>query len=214
MADLEFFFDPVCPFAWVTSRWVTEVQALRDYDVTWRFISLKAINEHRVGSDPKYDAAYEAGHVAGLHAQRVIDEVRLKFGNAEVAAMYTATGEAIHCARRRKELVADPQKFMAEMLGVAGLPVDLAEHVHEGAHDVHLREETEIAFSRTGRDVGTPILTFQPGGEHEGSYFGPVISKAPKGEDALRLWDAVETLATTCTMAELKRTNRDPLDFS
>jgi 2-hydroxychromene-2-carboxylate isomerase len=214
MADLEFFFDPMCPFAWITSRWVTEVQQLRNYDVTWRFISLKMINEHRIGTDPQYDAPYAAGHLAGLQIHRVIDEVRQKFGNAEVAQMYTLCGEAIHVDRRRKELVADPEAFMVAMLDAAGLPTDLAAHVHDESHDAFVRTETDAAFARTGPDVGTPILTFRPGQPDEGSFFGPVISKSPRGDDALRLWDAVETLATTCSMAELKRSNRDPLDFT
>jgi 2-hydroxychromene-2-carboxylate isomerase len=214
MADLEFFFDPMCPFAWITSRWVVETQQLRSYEVTWRFISLKAINEDRIGTDPQYDDAYAAGHFAGLQVHRVIDEVRQKFGNTEVGDMYTVCGEAIHVARRRKDLVADPEAFMSDMLAAAGLPTDLAAHVHDDSHDAFIRAETDAAFARTGPNVGTPIITFKPGQANEGSFFGPVISKAPRGEDALRLWDAVETLATTCSMAELKRSNRDPLDFT
>ena len=128
--------------------------------------------------------------------------------------MYTVTGEAIHVDRRRKELLEDPEAFMAAMLTSADLPPELASHVHEDAHDAHVRADTDAAFARTGNDVGTPILTFKPGQANEGSFFGPVISKTPRGEDALRLWDAVETLATTCSMAELKRSNRDPLDFT
>ena len=82
------------------------------------------------------------------------------------------------------------------------------------SHDAHLESETELALSRTGRDVGTPILTFHPGAANEASFFGPVISKTPRGDDALRLWDAVETIATTSGLSELKRTKRAPLDFT
>jgi hypothetical protein len=81
-------------------------------------------------------------------------------------------------------------------------------------HDAHIRADTELALSRTGKDVGTPILTFHPGAENEASFFGPVISKAPRGADAVELWDAVEKLATMSGMAELKRSNRVAPDFT
>jgi hypothetical protein len=214
MADLEYFFDPVCPFAWITSRWVVEVQGLRDYEVTWRFINLKMINEHRIGTDSSYDAKYQASHMIGLYAHRVIDQVRIDVGNEAVGRMYTACGTAIHIGRRRDEAADDPRAFMAKMLAECGLPVELAAHVDETSHDAYIRADSDLAFSRTGPNVGTPILTFHPGQHDEGSFFGPVISKTPRGADALRLWDAVETVATASSMAELKRSNRDPLDFT
>src|SRR4028119_1666609 len=102
MADLEFFFDPVCPFAWVTSRWVKEVQQHRDYDVTWRFISLAIINENR--NEDWYTPEYRAGHLAGTMAMRVADQVRQDVGNDGVDRLYTALGTAIHVERRRAEL--------------------------------------------------------------------------------------------------------------
>jgi len=214
MSDLEFFFDPVCPFAWITSRWVVEVQGLRSYDVDWRFISLAIINEHRVGKEEWYTPEYRAGHVAGTKALRVADQVRLTADNAAVGALYTALGNAIHRDGRRQDLRDDTLGLIREALVTAGLDPALAEHADDESHDVHLRSETELAFSRTGKDVGTPILTFRPGSDHEGSFFGPVISRAPRGDDALKLWDAVETIATTSSLAELKRSNRAPLDFS
>ena len=212
MADLEFFFDPVCPFAWITSRWVTEVQQLRDYDVQWRFISLRIINENVVAD--WYDDAYKANHRAGTFGLRVADAVRLSNGNAAVAAIYTATGTALHVHKRRADLVADPVAFMAEMLQIAGLPVEHAAAALDESHDAYLRAETELAFSRTGRDVGTPILTFHPDQADEGSFFGPVISSIPRGAAATRLWDAIEVIATTSGLAELKRSNRAALDFT
>jgi hypothetical protein len=212
MADLEFFFDPVCPFAWITSRWVSEVQQIRDYDVQWRFISLRIINENLVAD--WYDDAYKASHMAGMHGLRVADAVRLSAGNDSVAALYTALGTALHNGKRRLELSADPVGFMSEMLQVAGLPTEYAAAALDESHDDYLRAETEEALGRTGRNVGTPILTFHPGQPDEGSFFGPVISSIPRGADATRLWDAVEVLATTSGMAELKRSNRAALDFS
>jgi hypothetical protein len=212
MADLEFFFDAVCPWAWVTSRWVKEVQSLRDYDVTWRFISLKFINEDR--KDDWYSPEYRASHMAGLYVHRVADQVRLDLGNEAVDALYTATGNAFHPSRRRPEITADPVKFMGEMLADAGLPAVLATEALAGSHDAFVKAETDAALARTGEGVGTPIITFHPGKRREASFFGPVIATIPRGAEALRLWDAIEVIATTTGMAELKRSNRAKLDFT
>jgi hypothetical protein len=210
MADLDFFFDAVCPWAWITSRWVTEVQQQRSYDVAWRFISLKMINEELAAD--WYTPEYKASHFAGLYVHRVAHEVRVQHGNDAVGALYTATGIAFHNHQRRPEINADPVAFMAEMLGAAALPVALAEEALNDTHDAVVREETELAFSRTGRDVGTPIITFHPGEPTEGSFFGPVISTIPRGAEAERLWDAIEVIATT-GVAELKRSIRARPEF-
>ena len=206
MADLEFFFDPVCPWAWITSRWVTEVQQLRDYEVTWRFVCLKMINEHR--TKDWYTPEYRAGHMAGLYGLRVADQVRIEHGNEQVAAIYTALGEAIHLERRRPELIEDPVAMMQGLLKSAGLPPGLADHALDESHDPYIQGETDLVFERAGKDVGIPIITFRPGRPDEASFFGPVISSIPRGEAALKLWDAIETVATTSCMAELKRSNR------
>jgi len=207
--DVEFFLDPVCPWCWLTSRWVSHVQEQKRYNVGWRFISLEILNEEKERS-PEYQAV----HQAGLRALRVADQVRLDHGNDAVAAYYTALGTKIHVERRREELVADTVTLVAEALSEAGLPKELTEHLDDDHHDAHLRSETELALSRTGPDVGTPILTFAPGqGEREGSFFGPVISKAPRGAEAVKLWDAIETIATS-GVAELKRSLRAKPDFT
>ena len=211
MADLDFFFDPVCPWAWITSRWVVEVQQQREYDVDWRFISLKTINQDLTAE--WYTPEYRAGHMAGLYAHRVCDEVRLRHGNTQVGALYTALGTAFHNQKRRPEINAGPEAFMAEMLTSVGLPAELATHVDDESHDTYIEQDTELALSRTGRDVGTPIITFRPGTAREASFFGPVISNIPKGEDATRLWDAIETIAGATGMAELKRSLRSRPSF-
>ena len=212
MADLEFFFDPICPWAWVTSRWVVEVQQLREYEVAWRFISLKMVNEAR--SDGTYGDKFRDSHMGGLYSHRVCDEVRLRHGNAAVGAVYTVLGDAFHSNPRETRIAADPVAFMTEILKAADLPTDYASHVHDESHDAYIREDTECALGRTGRDVGTPIITFRPGQADEGSFFGPVISTVSRGNDALKLWDAIELIATQTGMAELKRSNRAPLNFN
>ena len=216
-ADLEFHFDPICPFAWITSRWVTHVQAQRHYEVDWRFISLWILNEDNTAE--WYTPRYRAGHYLGHQGLRIADAIRLGEDDpAAVGRWYTAAGTAIHVDGTLRELRrgdgdVDAGAFYAGVLKESGFDVSYADAIDDGSHDEHLREETVYARSRTGDDVGTPILTFHPDADNASSYFGPVISKAPRGEEALRLWDAVETLATS-RVAELKRTLRDDLDFT
>ena len=113
--DVEFFLDPVCPWCWITSRWVTHVQEEASYSVGWRFISLYVLNEDKEPSEEMRQA-----HLGGLRALRVLDQVRADHGNDAVAAVYTELGTRIHVDQRRAELVADPVAFIAEA-GTAGV---------------------------------------------------------------------------------------------
>ena len=212
MADLEFFFDPVCPWAWITSRWVVNVQDRQNYQVNWRFISLYFLNDNNVAE--WYDAAYRAGHRAGLQALRVADAVRVSHDNDAVGRFYTELGQVIHVGQiDRTDLRNKTVDVIAAALAAASLPGDLVAEADNEGHDAYLRAETELALTRTGKDVGTPILTFKPGQENEGSFFGPVLSRAPRGQDAVELWNAIELIATTSGMAELKRSNRGRPQF-
>ena len=215
MADLDFFFDPVCPWAWITSRWVVEVQSQRDYDVRWRFISLKILNANQQAD--WYTAEYRRGHAAGHEALRVAAAIDREVGNAAVGAFYTALGTIGHNNGRRDDFRDRTRDVVLEALAAAGVDARFADFMDDESLDPVIAESTELALSRTGRDVGTPILTFNPDageGAPSGSFFGPVIARIPRGETALRLWDAVETLATTSGLAELKRTLRERPDFS
>jgi hypothetical protein len=102
---------------------------------------------------------------------------------------------------------------LAESVEIAGLPPSLTAAGDDEGLDAVVREETDLALSRTGKDVGTPIITFSPDTDDEASFFGPVISRIPRGEEALRIWDAVELLARTPGFAELKRSARDRPTF-
>jgi len=193
---------------------VVDVQKQRSYVVDWRFISLWIVNENTDAT--WYTPEYRAGHYNGHQALRIADAIRLELGDAypdAVARWYTALGNALHRDGRRAEARNDVKSFMAELLGGLGFDPSFIEHADDESHDAWLRDETELALSRTGPDVGTPILTFRPGTDREGSFFGPVISKAPKGEEALRLWDAVELLAMS-GVAELKRSLRGTPDYT
>ena len=213
MADLDFFFDPVCPWAWITSRWVAEVQQLRQYDVQWKFISLKFLNEDKMDYS-KMPEGYAAIHAAGTNGLRVAARARAEQGNEACGAVYTALGTSLHNNQEREKFVADPVAHIAALLTTAGLPAEWAESALDDSFDALIRQETELALERTSKDVGTPILTFYPGGEKEASFFGPVIAEIPRGDAALKLWDAVETVATTSGMAELKRSLRSRPNFN
>jgi hypothetical protein len=212
-ADLEFFFDPVCPWAWITSRWVVDVSEQRDYEIDWRFISLWILNENT--TKDWYTPQYRAGHYLGHQGLRIADAIRL--GEADTSAVgrwYTAVGTALHVGAQREVARADSLAWYGGLLDAGDFDASYLDAADDESHDQHIRSDTALALSRAGNDVGTPILTFHPGLDSEASFFGPVISKAPTGVEALELWDAVEKLATMSGMAELKRSNRLAPDFT
>jgi hypothetical protein len=212
MADLEFFFDPICPWAWITSRWVNEVQNSRSYDVTWRFISLRMINED-IGYTESTEV-HRQSHFVGTQIMRAAALARAEDGNEAVGKLYTAVGTALHNNKQHDEMMNNPTFFLVDALSRANLNVDWAKGADNEEFDAVIREETDLAFSRTGKGVGTPILTFKPGQANEGSFFGPVISEIPRGDAALKLWDAIELIATSTGMAELKRSIRSAPNFN
>ncbi len=185
---------------------MVDVQRQRSYTVEWRFISLAVLNENLTAE--WYTPDYRRGHVAGLECLRVADAVRLAEGNEAVGRVHTALGTGMHVEQRRDEMRADARGFISAMLARVGLDAAYADHWEDESHDAHIRAETALALERTGKDVGTPIITFHPGRPNENSFFGPVIAQAPKGEAAVKLWDAIELVATTSGMAELKRSLR------
>lgn len=212
--DLEFFFDPICPFAWITSRWIHEVIDLRGISVEWRFISLAIINEDADYS--KFPPGYPALHAAGRRLLRVAAAARATEGNDAVDRLYTAAGQTLHVDGLSMRVFGGeevPTTLIADIVASAGLDPSLAAAADDESYDEVLRTETELAFSRTGRDVGTPIITYSPGTDREASLFGPVISQAPRGDEALELFDAVWTVARTKSFAELKRSDRAALVF-
>jgi hypothetical protein len=128
--------------------------------------------------------------------------------------VYTALGTSLHNREERALFVADTVGHIGALLEASGLPREWAESANDDSFDGLIRTETELALERTGKDVGTPILTFHPGAAKEASFFGPVIAEIPRGDAALKLWDAVETVATTSGMAELKRSLRARPNFN
>jgi len=208
--DLHFYFDPVCPFAWLTSKWVRVVAAQRDYSVDWRFISLRILNSH-IDYATHFPPNYEEGHTAGLRLLRVAARVRAEHGREAVGPLYQAVGARIFDTSRAIDpLSASDQgarHTLEPVLRDAGLPTDLAEALDDQTLDDEIRAETDEALALTGRDVGTPILHFQP--PRGTAFFGPVISRLPSADEAGELWDHVVALAAFPGFAEIKRSLRE-----
>ena len=213
-ADINFYFDPVCPFAWMTSKWVRLVQAQREYTVDWRFISLRLVNA-TVYYDAHFPPEYEAGHMAGLRLLRVAAKARAEHGREPIARLYEAFGTHIFEAAPHTTNLSESgvrerrgtREFVEPILAEAGLPLSLGEALDDESWDGEIRQETDEALGLTGKDVGTPIIHFEP--PTGVAFFGPVISRLPDEESATELWDHVVGLARFPGFAELKRSLRE-----
>jgi len=227
MADIEFFFDPLCPWAWITSRFVVEVAEQRELSVDWRFISLAMINEVRLNATPEEAAelgiepvrpGFPAVAAAGASLLRVAAAIRQESGNEAVGEFYTVCGTLLHKDGRSAEFwstdgTSDPTKVVNEILATANVSPASAAAVTQAEFDLVVRAETDLAFERTGKDVGTPIITFDTTRPNEATLFGPVINRIPRGEEALQLWDAMWIVARTPGLAEFKRSLRGAPNF-
>ncbi len=208
-ADINYYFDPVCPFAWMTSKWVRTVQSRRDYAVDWRFISLRLLNAH-IDYDAHFPPEYEAGHTAGLRLLRVAARARAEHGRAAVGGLYAALGERIFDSAPTPDSSGAERGtagFVEPALAAAGLPVDLSAALEDASWDATIQAETDEALALTGKDVGTPIIHFEPPAGV--AFFGPVISRLPAPEEAEALWEHVVALARFPGFAELKRSLRE-----
>jgi protein-disulfide isomerase-like protein with CxxC motif len=192
----DFWFDPLCPWAWMTSRWMLEVEQVRDVRVRWHVMSLAVLNEGR-DLPPKYleimTKAWGPVRVAVAAQQQAGDDVLLP--------LYTAMGTRIHVEGRE-----DYDAICREALVDVGLPADLADIGVTTDVDEALRESHASAISLVGNDVGTPVVAFPGPDGQPVAFFGPIMSPAPKGEAAGRLWDGFVLVAGTPGFFELKRT--------
>jgi hypothetical protein len=210
-SDIHFYFDPVCPFAWMTSKWVRIVQAQRDYRVDWRFISLRLLNSH-IDYGAHFPPEYEVGHTAGLRLLRVAARTRAEHGREAVGPLYAALGARIFDSEPTRDDTAEREyrgtrEFVEPVLAAVGLPTTLADALDDPAWDAEIQAETDEALGLTGKDVGTPILHFEPPAGV--AFFGPVISRLPDEDQAAELWDHVVALARFPGFSELKRSLRE-----
>lgn len=187
---VEFWFDPSCPWAWMTSRWVDEVAAHRDIDVTWNIMSLAVLNEDGDPGGPHAEFLPRA-----LRYTRLVAAAKELHGQQVVKPLYDALGTRIHAGAD-----ADPDSVIPAALEQAGLPADLARYADTDEHDTQMRASHFEGIERVGQDVGTPVIAV-----NGVAFFGPVISPAPKGEIALTLWDGVVAAASYDGFFELKR---------
>lgn len=192
----DFWFDPLCPWAWMTSRWMLEVEQVRDIQVRWHVMSLAVLNEGRDLPDD-----YRALLETAWGPVRVVIAAQQAAGDRVVLPLYTALGNRIHLEERK-----DFDAVCREALAEVGLDPSLAEVMTTTDVDEALRASHESGISLVGDDVGTPVVAF-PGPDGEPvAFFGPIMSPAPKGEDAGRLWDGCVLVAGTPGFFELKRT--------
>lgn len=194
----DFWFDPACPFAWITSRWILEVEKVRDIEVTWHIMSLAYLNQDRDISDE-----YRQFLATAWQPVRVLMAAEQKYGKEALLPLYTAMGTRIHLGKQEKD-----RAMVEAALEEAGLDASLADAMDDPSYDEAIAASHDRGMNQVGDEVGTPTIAF--GGR---AFFGPVISKAPKGEEAGRLWDACVTLSGYPHFYELKRSRTEALDF-
>ena len=198
LTPVDFWFDPLCPWAWITSRWMVEVEQVRPVRTRWHVMSLGVLNEKKEDLPERYREAM----AKAWGPVRVCIAAEQKHGAEVLGPLYTAIGTRFHHEKAERD-----KATVEAALGDAGLPADLIEAYDSTEYDDALRASHELGIERVGYDVGTPIISVG-----ELSIFGPVVSPIPRGEAAARLWDGLLLIAGTDGFFELKRSRtRDPI---
>lgn len=194
---VDFWFDPSCPWAWMTSRWVDEVARRRSLDVSWHIMSLAVLNE-----DTDVSEEYRAFFPRALRYTRLVAAARELHGDAIVKPLYDALGTRIHPGGS-----VEADEVIAGAIAEVGLDPDFARYADSDEFDEQMRASHFDGIGRVGQDVGTPVIAVDGV-----AFFGPVISPAPKGDEALALWDGVVAAARYPGFFELKRSRTvDPI---
>jgi protein-disulfide isomerase-like protein with CxxC motif len=197
-AQVDFWFDPLCPWAWITSRWMVEVEQVRPVTAHWHVMSLAVLNEGR----DDLPEGYKERLKQAWGPVRVCVAAEQKYGTQYVLPLYTAIGTRFHNEKAERN-----RATIEAALADAGLPAELAGAMESTEYDELIRASHKDGIDRVGYEVGTPIISF-----NGASIFGPVVSPIPRGEDAGKLWDGVALVMGTDGFFELKRSRtRDPI---
>ncbi len=196
--QVDFWFDPLCPWAWIASRWLLEVEKVRPVQARWHVMSLAVLNSDKEGLDERYKELLKKA----WGPVRVCIAAEQKYGPEVLLPLYTALGTRFHDEKAERDRAA-----VEAALAEVGLPAELADAMDSIEYDEALRASHHDGMDRVGYEVGTPVISV------EGvSFFGPVVSPIPRGEAAARLWDGVLLVAGTDGFFELKRSRtRDPI---
>ncbi len=198
LVDVDFWFDPLCPWAWITSRWMLEVEQVRPVNPRWHVMSLAVLNEDKEDLPEEY----REGLRKAWGPVRVCIAAEQKLGPQVLGPLYTALGTKIH-----HEKAGLSREMVEAALAEAGLPADLADAMDSTSYDEALRASHCDGMDRVGYEVGTPVISV-----NGFSCFGPVVTPIPRGEAAARLWDGFLLVAGTDGFYELKRSRtRDPI---
>jgi len=194
---VDFWFDPLCPWAWITSLWVLEAEKVRPIEVHWHVMSLAYLNEGRDLGEKYNESMKKAwGPV------RVVVAASKQYGDEKIGELYTALGTRFHNEKQERD-----RATILAALEEVGLPAELADAADSTEYDVELKASHDAGISQVGMDVGTPVISVKGV-----AFFGPVVSPIPRGEEAGKLWDGVLLVAGTDGFFELKRTRtRSPI---
>ncbi|MGH3411804.1 MAG: disulfide bond formation protein DsbA [Marmoricola sp.] len=195
----DFWFDPLCPFAWITSRWILEVEKVRDVEVRWHVMSLSYLNEDKDISDD-----YRQKLEVGWGPVRVLIAAQQKHGDEVLAPMYEAFGTQIHNQKQ-----ACDRHLVEHVLDKVRLEPELVEAMADPSYDEAVKKSHHEGMDAVGDDVGTPTIHI-----NGSAFFGPVLGRIPRGEDAGRIWDGAVAVASFPYFFELKRARTGELDFS